>query len=155
MPYAQLLPGQQLEIKIDEKAPLKPPATYTIVGQPIRRFDIPDKVTGKFTYMQDVKVPGMLHARVVRPGAMKADLLSVDDGGAKKIPGYVATVRKGNFLAAVAKNEWAAIRCANALNATWSDWQGLPDATSRPDALQRGHQTGDPPRPGRTDLLRP
>ncbi len=127
VPYAQLLPGRQLEIKIDDKAPLKPPATYTIVGQPIRRFDIPDKVTGKFTYMQDVKVPGMLHARVVRPGAMKADLLSIDDGGAKKIPGYVATVRKGNFLAAVATNEWAAIRCANALNATWSDWQGLPD----------------------------
>ena len=127
VPYAQLLSGQQLEMKIEEKVALKRPATYTIVGQPMRRSDIPGKVTGRFTYMQDVKMPGMLHARVVRPAAMKADLLSVDDSAARKIPGFIATVRKGNFVAAVARDEWASIRCANALKATWSDWQGLPD----------------------------
>jgi CO/xanthine dehydrogenase Mo-binding subunit len=127
VPYAKLISGQRLEMKIDDKVPLKRPATYTIVGQPIRRADIPAKVTGRFTYMHDVKMPGMLHARVVRPAAMKASLVSIDDSAAKKVPGYVATVRKGNFVAAVAKDEWAAIRCANALKPAWSDWQGLPD----------------------------
>jgi nicotinate dehydrogenase subunit B len=126
-PYSQLVGGSHFETKVNDKVALKPPATYTIVGKPIRRFDIPDKVTGKFTYMQDVKVPGMVHARVIRPAALKADLVSYDDSAAKKLPGYVATVRKGNFLAAIAKDEWTSIRCANAIQAKWSDWEGLPD----------------------------
>lgn len=134
--YGKLIGGKLFEVKLDEKAPTKDPASYTLVGKPIRRFDIPGKVTGKFTYMQDFKVKGMLHARVVRPAAMKASLLSVDDSDARKTPGYVATVRKGNFLAAVAKNEWAAISGATALKAKWSDWQGLPDKTKLWDAVR-------------------
>jgi CO/xanthine dehydrogenase Mo-binding subunit len=127
LPYTQLIGGERFETKVDEKVKLKAPSTYTIVGKSVRRFDIPDKVTGRFTYMQDVKLSGMLHARVVRPTAMKADLQSIDDAAAKKIPGYVATVRKGNFVAVAARDEWSAIRCANALQAKWSEWQGLPD----------------------------
>ncbi len=125
--YGQLVGGKRFEIKVDAKAPNKNPSAYTIVGQPVRRIDIPDKVTGRFTYMQDVKVKGMLHARVVRPAAMKASLVSVDDAQAKQVPGYVTTVHKGNFLAAVGRTEWAAISGAGAIKAQWSDWQGLPD----------------------------
>lgn len=125
--YGVLVGGHHFEMKVDAKAPTKSPSAYTIVGTPVPRIDIPGKVTGRFIYMQDFKLKGMLHARVVRPTAMKASLQALDDSAAKKIPGYVATVRKGNFVAAVAKNEWAAIRGANALKAQWSDWQGLPD----------------------------
>jgi len=125
--YGRLIGGKNFQMKVDAKAPLKPPSAYTIVGQPVKRVDIPDKVTGRFTYMHDFKVKGMLHARVVRPAAMKANLLSVNDSAAKKIPGYVATVRKGNFIAVLGRNEWAAIRCADAIKTSWSDWQGLPD----------------------------
>lgn len=125
--YGQLVGGRNFEMKVDGKAPLKPAAQYTIVGKSVNRLDIPGKITGKFTYMHDVKLPGMLHARVVRPAAMRAELQSVDDSAAKKIPGYVATVRKGNFVAAVARNEWAAIKGARAIKANWSNWQGLPD----------------------------
>ncbi len=127
--YGALIGGQKLSLKVDPKAPLKDPATYTIVGTPVPRLDIPDKVTGRFTYMQDFKLPGMLHARVVRPKGLKADLLSFDDTAAKQVAGYVATVRKGNFLAVAAKTEWGAIRAAAALKATWSEWQGLPEET--------------------------
>jgi CO/xanthine dehydrogenase Mo-binding subunit len=125
--YAQLVGGKNLSLKLDPKAPLKDPSTYTIVGRPVPRLDIPDKVTGRFEYMQDFRVPGMLHARVVRPSALKATLVSVDDAAARRITGYVATVRKDNFLAVVAKTEWAAIKAASAVKATWSDWQGLPE----------------------------
>jgi nicotinate dehydrogenase subunit B len=125
--YGLLAGGQNLSLKVDPKAPLKDPAKYTIVGTPVPRLDIPGKVTGRFTYMQDFKRPGMVHGRVVRPQGLKADLVSVDDAAAKRVPGYLATVRKGNFLAAVAKTEWAAIKAAAAINATWSDWQGLPE----------------------------
>ena len=125
--YAGLIGAKNFEMKVNPKAPLKPPAQYTIVGKSINRLDIPGKVTGKFTYMHDYKRPGMLHARVVRPAGMQATLQSVDDSAAKKIPGYVATVRKGNFLAVVAKNEWASIRCADAVKAGWTNWAGLPE----------------------------
>ena len=125
--YGQLVGGRNFEMKVDGKAPLKPPSEYTIVGKSVNRFDIPGKVTGQFTYMHDFRRKGMLHARVVRPTAMKADLLSLDDSATKKIPGYVATVRKGNFVAAVARNEWAAIKGAGAIKASWSKWDGLPE----------------------------
>ena len=125
--YGQLVGGRRFEMKVNPKAPLKSPAEYTIVGKSVKRLDIPGKVTGKFTYMHDFKRPGMLHARVVRPAGMKAELLSVDDAAAKKVPGYVATVRKGNFLAVLARNEWAAIKAADAVKADWSKWEGLPE----------------------------
>jgi nicotinate dehydrogenase subunit B len=125
--YGELVGNRRFEMKLNDKAPLKPVTQYSIVGTPVQRFDIPDKVTGRFTYVHDFKLKGMLHARVVRPPAMKAELQSVDDAAAKKVPGYVATVRKGSFLAAVANNEWAAVRCAGALKAQWSQWAGLPD----------------------------
>ena len=125
--YADLVGGKKLALKLDPKAPLKDPATYTIVGRSVPRLDIPEKVTGRFLYMQDFKLPGMLHARVVRPAAIKASLVSVDDAAARKVAGYVATVRKGDFLAVVARTEWGAIQAAGALKASWSDWQGLPE----------------------------
>jgi CO/xanthine dehydrogenase Mo-binding subunit len=127
MAYGELIGGRNFEMKLNEKAPLKPASEYTLVGKSINRLDIPAKVTGQFTYMHDYKRPGMLHARVVRPAAMKGALLSVDDTAAKKVPGYVATVRKGSFLAVLAKSEWAAIQCAAAITAGWSKWEGLPD----------------------------
>ena len=125
--YAQLVGGKKLEIKLDPKAPLKDSESYTIVGKPVPRLDIPDKVTGRFTYMQDFKRPGMVHARVIRPAGVKAALESVDDSAARKVRGYLGTVRKGNFLAVVAKHEWAAIKAARAVKAQWSAWAGLPD----------------------------
>jgi len=135
--FGELVGGRDFSLKVDTNAPLKDPASYTIVGKSVSRLDIPDKVTGKFTYMQDFRVPGMLHARVVRPTALKSDLLAVDDTDARKIPGFVATVRKDNFLAVVAQNEWAAIRASRALKATWSDWQGLPDQASLWDYVRK------------------
>ena len=73
-----------------------------MVGKPLPRVDIPDKVTGRFTYMQDYRVPGMSHGRVVRPNAIGAKLEDVDDSALKNFPGIVKVVREGNFLGVVA-----------------------------------------------------
>src|SRR6185437_1456849 len=100
---------------------------YKIVGKSQPRVDIPDKATGRFTYMQDFKMPGMLHGRVVRPPAIGAKLESVDDAALKKIPGIVKVVREGNFLGVVATNEWDAIRGAQQIKATWSKSETLPE----------------------------
>jgi len=125
--YGELVGGRNFELKLDAKAPVKDPSQYKIVGKSIPRLDIPGKVTGEFTYMQDFRLPGMLHARVIRPAAIRAELLAYDDGAARKIPGFVRSVRQGNFLAVVAESEWGAIRASKAMKAKWSHWAGLPD----------------------------
>ena len=125
--YGELIGGKTFSLKLDKQAPLKDPATYKIVGQPLPRFDIPEKMTGQFTYMQDFKVPGMLHGRVVRPAAIGATLLSVDESSVKDVPDLVKVVRQGNFLGVVAESEWGAIRAAQKLKASWSNWEGLPE----------------------------
>jgi len=124
--FAELIGDRSFNLKVDPAAPLKKPADYTIVGQPVPRPDVPGKVTGRHTYMQDFRVPGMLHARVIRPPAIDATLLGVDEASIKGIKG-ARVVRQNNFLAVVAETEWAAIKAARQLKATWSRWEGLPE----------------------------
>jgi nicotinate dehydrogenase subunit B len=125
--YAQLVGGRDLQLTLDPKAPLKDPRHYTIVGTSVARRDIPDKVTGRFLYMQDFRLENMVHARVVLPHAIKAKLLSWNDDRARAIPGYLRTIVRGNHLAVLARSEWAAIRASRAIDAQWSSWEGLPD----------------------------
>ncbi|HEX4584708.1 MAG TPA: molybdopterin cofactor-binding domain-containing protein [Burkholderiaceae bacterium] len=125
--YAALIGGKDFRLAVDAKAPTKDPKDFTIVGKPIARLDIPDKVTGRFTFMQDFRRKAMLHARVVRPGGMKATLMSWDDSECRKIADYVRAVRKGNFIAVLARSEWGAIAASRSIDVKWSDWAGLPE----------------------------
>ena len=126
--YSQLMQGSSAtDLKVDAKVTIKRAADYRVVGKSIPRVDIPDKVTGKFVYVHDVRLPGMLHARVVRADELGAHLEAVDDSAARKISGFVQTVRKGDFVAVIAKNEWGAVKAARALKLTWSAGTGLPD----------------------------
>src|SRR5579875_1488195 len=65
--YGELIGNQRFNLTIDPKVPVEPPERYTIVGQPVKRVDLPGKIFGTWTYVQDVRVPGMLHGRVIRP----------------------------------------------------------------------------------------
>ncbi len=127
--FGQLIGGKTFNLKVDhtKPPPWKDAKAYKHVGTSVARLDIPDKVTGRFTYMHDVRVPGMLHGRVVRPPAIGAELETVDEASIKAIPGIVKVVREGNFLGVVAQSEWSAIRAARELKATWSEWKGLPE----------------------------
>ena len=125
--YAELIGGKQFTLTLDPAAPLKDSADYKIVGKPVARLDVPGKVTGAFTYMQDFRVPGMLHGRVVRPTALGARLDAVDEASIKDIPGIVKIVRDGNFLGIVADNEWSAVRAARDIKLTWSASETLPE----------------------------
>ena len=124
--YSELLGPEGLQIKIDPKVPLKKPSEYRVVGRSIPRIDIPGKVTGEWQYVHDFRLPGMLHARVIRPDEHGARLQSYDDSAARKVAGFVQTVRKGDFLAVVAKNEWAAIKAARGVKVSWTPGTGLP-----------------------------
>jgi CO/xanthine dehydrogenase Mo-binding subunit len=127
--YGELIGGRTFSLKVDHQKPPKhkDPKEYKYVGKPVPREDIPGIVTGTFAYVHDVRLPGMLHGRVVRPPAIGAKLESVDEGSVKGIPGIVKVVREGNFLGVVASNEWAAVKAARAIKAKWSKWEGLPD----------------------------
>ena len=122
---ASLIGGKRLGLKVNPNAPLKNPSTYTVVGQPILRADVPAKCTAKHPWLQDFTLPGMLHGRVVRPPAFGAKLLAVDEDSIRAIPD-VRVIRIESFLGVLAKDEWAAVRAAKEIKATWSEWQGLP-----------------------------
>ncbi len=127
--YGQLVDGKSFALKLDHTKPAQPkdPKDHRVVGKSIPRVDMPAKITGRFAYIHDFRVPGMLHGRVVRPPAMGAMLQGVDESSVKDVPGLVKVVRAGNFLGVVARSEWAAITAANKLKATWSKWEGLPE----------------------------
>lgn len=98
----------------------KDPSAYTIVGKPVPREDLPPKILGHFKYVTDVRVPGMLHGRVIRPSGVGAAFVSMDETPAKAIAGFVKTIVKGNFVGVVAESEWAAIQAAKAVKVTWT-----------------------------------
>ena len=126
--YSELMSGAKTtDLKVDAKATIKAASDYKVVGKSIPRVDIPAKVTGQFEYAHDVRLPGMLHARVVRADELGAKLQMVDDSQARKVNGFVQTVRKGDFVAVVAKTEWAAIKAARTIKLTWSAGTGLPE----------------------------
>ena len=125
--YGQLIGGRQFEIAVRREATPKDPSTYTILGRSVPRDDIPSKVTGQFEYVQNVRLPGMLHGKVVRPPAVGAKVVSVDQNSVRGMPGNVRVVVKNDFVGVVADKEWQALQAASALKVTWSQVPALPD----------------------------
>ena len=101
------------------KAKPKPVSSYQIVGTSVPRNDVPGKVFGQTRFSTDVKVPGMVHGRVIRPPRTGAVPVSVDQGSIGGIPG-ARVIRDKDFIGVVADTEWNAIRASEALKVTWS-----------------------------------
>ncbi len=112
--------GRGWDMKVAPEVPHKSYKDYKIVGKSIPRRDLPPKFTGEFTYAQDVKLPGMLHGRVVRPATVNSKPNSIDESSISHIPGVVKVVQERSFVGVVAQTEWAAIRAARALKVDWS-----------------------------------
>ena len=118
--YADLLRGQRFDLVLDPKAKpvLKDAKTYRFVGQPLPRDDINDKVTARYRYLVDLKLPGMLHARVLRPPTAGAQWLGV--AALPTTPGFIRLVRLGNFAAVVCEREEQAVAAARSVRLNWS-----------------------------------
>ncbi|MEA2974520.1 MAG: nicotinate dehydrogenase subunit [Alphaproteobacteria bacterium] len=153
----ELVANNVLHVNAEPKSKLKDFKTYTLVGQSMPRIDIPGKVTGAATYVQDIRLPGMVHARVVRPPSMGARLRSVDSAQVEKMPGVLKVVRNGNYLAVIAEREFQAIQAMHALAAAaqWDEQAKLTDYPGVYDLLQKGpseelviFDTKTPPAPG-------
>src|SRR5581483_1451494 len=130
--YAALVGGQYFNVELDwnkkygnplyapGKAKPKDPKHYTIVGQPIHRADVAPKVFAQEDYCTDVRVPGMMHGRMIRPAVAGAVPVKVDEGSIANIPGAKVVWDQG-FLGVVADKEWDAIKASRALKVEWSN----------------------------------
>src|ERR1700756_2056790 len=126
--YGELVAGDMLHVQAQPTSKLKDPATFKVIGQSVPRVDIPAKVTGGAAYVQDLRLPGMLHARVVRPPSYGAQLTDCDTAAVEKMPGVIKVVRDGNFLAVVTEKEFQAIKAMQAVSsaAKWQETAKLP-----------------------------
>src|SRR6266403_5056288 len=126
--YGELVAADMLHVQAQPTSKLKDAGTYKVMGQSVRRVDIPAKVTGGAAYVQDIRLPGMVHARVVRPPSYGAQLTACDTSEVEKLPGVVKVIRDGNFLAVVAAKEFQSIKAMNALSAAakWQETASLP-----------------------------
>ena len=122
--YGELVGGKKFELKVDPAAKRKPPGEWTVLGTKAQRPDLPALVTGQFEFVHNVRLPGMLHGRVVRPPAVGATVVSVDENSVSALPGVVKVVVKKNFVGVVAEKPWQAIQAANKLKVTWTPGHG-------------------------------
>src|SRR5882724_8261724 len=126
--YAELVSANLLHVEAQPTAKLKDPTLFKVMDRSVQRNDIPAKVTGAAAYVQDMRLPGMLHARVVRPPSYRARLVQLDVGNIEKMTGVVKVLRDGNFLAVVAYREFQAVKAMRALGlaARWDEGESLP-----------------------------
>lgn len=136
IPYSSLVPSGRIDRIITADIALKPASEYRVVGQPIRRVDIPGKVNGTFIYVQNVRVPGMWHARMVHPQRLGQVASRVDASSLGALRGRVRIVHENAFVAVAAEREWDAVVAARQLKVEWTGGAPLPPS-DRLDELLR------------------
>ncbi|MEQ9439384.1 MAG: molybdopterin-dependent oxidoreductase [Cyclobacteriaceae bacterium] len=137
--FAEILDGEQLEEEVPASVTLKPKKDYQWVGKPIPRPDISQMVRGEPFYIQDLRFPGMVYARVVRPSAYQAELLEFDEAVLKQqVSGVLKVVRNGSFLGVITEDEYQAEKAQRILqsNAKWSEASALPGGLDLVDHLK-------------------
>jgi CO/xanthine dehydrogenase Mo-binding subunit len=134
--YWTLLRLEHLDVPVTGEARAKAPSRHGIVGRSVPRRDLEGKLTGAPSFVHDLRLPGQLYGRVVRPPSPGACLLDVDDTAARALPSVCGVVRQGSFLGVVADREEEAIRAAELLRAgaRWQEQESLP---VEPDWLER------------------
>jgi CO/xanthine dehydrogenase Mo-binding subunit len=141
--YGDLIGGRTFNIPLNTTAQRKHPREWSVLGKPVPRVDIPAMATGQFEYVQNVRVPGMLHGRVVRPPAVGSTLISVDESSVKDVPGLVKVVVRQNFVGVVAGKPWQAMQAAGKLKASWTPGRGLPSQERFHEYLRNHKETRD------------
>jgi nicotinate dehydrogenase subunit B len=147
--YGELIAGDTIRLELAEDVAVKAVDAYSIVGQSVPRVDLPAKASGELVYVHDVRVPGMLHGRVVRPPYAGVDagdfvgssLIEVDEASVCDIPGLVAVVTIGDFIGVVAAREENAVKAAAQLKVRWKPTPTLPDLKDIETALRANPST--------------
>jgi len=141
--YGELIGGGKFNLAVNANAKRKDPRQWTVLGKPVQNPDLPAIVTGQFEFVHNVRVPGMLHGRVVRPPVVGAMVMAVDESSVRAMPGLVQVVVKKNFVGVVAEKPWQAIQAASKLKVTWTAGAGLPNQSDFPEHLRNQKATRD------------
>src|SRR6202521_3379795 len=147
--YGELIAGETIRLELADDVPVKSVDAYTIVGRSVPRTDLPAKATGELVYVHDVRLPGMLHGRVVRPPYACVDagafvgtsLIAVDEASVRDVPGLIAVVRIGDFVGVIAEREENAVKAAAQLKVSWKPTPTLPDLKDVETALRANPST--------------
>jgi len=124
--YVELIGGKHFGIALNVQAKRRAPADWTVLGKPVPSMERVALMTGTFEFVHNVRVPGMVHGRVVRPTETGATVASVDEKSVQHIPGVIKVVVKNNFVGVVAEKQWQAAEAAKTLKVTWKPGTGLP-----------------------------
>lgn len=135
--YGELIGGKRFNLILDPNAPRKPASEWTVLGKPVPRPDLPALVTGQFEFVHNVRLPGMLHGRVVRPPSPEASVVAVDESSVRDVPGLVKVVVKKNFIGIVAEKPWQAMQAAAKLKVEWSAGPSLPSFAQYHESLRK------------------
>ena len=135
--YGELVAGKKFLVEVDARAKRKAPGEWKVLGTSVPRLDMAAMATGQLEFVQNVRVPGMLHGAVVRPPEVGATLTNVDEGSVRGMAGVVKVVVKHNFVGVVAAKPWQAMQAAAALKASWTAGAGLPPQRGFYDHLRR------------------
>jgi nicotinate dehydrogenase subunit B len=141
--YGELVGGKTFHLSLDRNARRRPPGEWRVLGTPVPRAEIPALVTGRFEHVHNVRVPGMLHGRVVRPPEVGARLLRVNEASVKDVLGLVKVVVKNDFAGVVAEKPWQAVQAAEKLSCEWSPGSGLVRQSDFYEHLRRQTPTSD------------
>lgn len=125
--YGKLIGGKKINLTLNTRAVPKNPATYTVLGKSVPRYDVPPKATGEFEYVHNVRLPAMIHGKVVRPPAVGAKVVSVDESSVRTLPGNVKVIVRRDFVAVAADTQWEAMQAAEKLVVRWTAGDRLPD----------------------------
>jgi nicotinate dehydrogenase subunit B len=134
--YADLISGRHFNLTLDRAAKRRPQAEWTVLGKPVPSLDRTALMTGQFEFVHNVRVPGMLHGRVVRPPSIGASLLSVDQNSVKDVPGLMKVVVRKDFVGVVAETQYSAVQAARRLKVQWKPGPKLPAQASFFDSLR-------------------
>jgi len=134
--YGELIGGKRFDMTISKTAKRKPPQQWTILGRSVPRVEMPALATGRFEHVHNVRVPGMVHGRMVRPPSIGATLANVDESSVAGMPGNVKVVVKKNLVGVVADKPWQALQAAEKLKVTWTPGPALPSQKDFYDYLR-------------------
>ncbi|KFI08905.1 molybdopterin cofactor-binding domain-containing protein [Massilia sp. BSC265] len=126
--FSELVAGSDQHVRAANALPPRSPEARRHIGVTLPRVDIPGKLKGYVAYVQDLRLPGMMHGRVVRPPSPHARLLGLDKAAVARLPGVLEIVHDGRFLAVIADEEYRAVKAARALAraARWEVPASLP-----------------------------
>ncbi len=135
--YGQLIGSKRFNIPVNATAKRRSPSRWTVLGKPVPSLDRVALMTGQFEFVHNVRLPGMLHGRVVRPPEVGATLAGVDQGSVRNIPGLVKVVTRKDFVGVVTEKQWQAVQAARHLKIKWNPGAGLPAQKTFYDSMRK------------------